>query len=387
MEQNSRKYVNQIIDLLGIDINMCIDPQLVKDIFSKDMMLDGFTLGEELLAKAFARPIPLKPMFEKTIHGILTKQPAICDFIQSAIEKDFVVKVSTPEAEEIIKRAVNHAYILNELTKEIVINIDFVFRIQDHLIEQRAKFGISKNFVEALEVLKVIYKGSMFEPTKIIGMDMVYKARALCRRKGYMTEEDVKAQVDGLKLNVLEASITDKQAGYMDNAIVGGALAVIPAKNVSLTDDKNKIMLFHLSRKWVSLYETWNLAFCLGNLSYLQVILPKLLIPEVIDAEHDEYLINRSAALWMTTLFHQFAVLTKRVNVEIPNRKELAKLWGEINLRYAMDLVTTESENTMKDCEEVLSITMGEIMEYMKKSMTELPLSNEDAERLAKVYS
>lgn len=218
-------------------------------------------------------------------------------------------------------------YVLNELTMKIVEDIEFAAAIQDYLLGQREQFGISRNFIDALEVLKPLYQGRMFELTKIIGMDMVYRARVEDRRRGIMTLEAEQAQIDGLRLNIQEASITDKNAGYADNAMVGAVLAKIPPTAVTLTHDPSHVMLFHLSRRWTSLYETWNLAFCLGNLAYMSVLLPKLLAPAVIDAPAERFLITRSAALWLSTLFHQFATLKKRENVAVPHARELAQLW------------------------------------------------------------
>lgn len=382
----NKSYINKFLELAGIDMNMKSEPALIAEVLKNDMMLWEFQPAVNLLKKSLEKPVEFRPMFEKTINGVVTKQPAIYEFLTEAIDLNLITKVSTEKSKEIIKRSIHHTYILNELTKEIVKNIDFVFAIQEYLLKQREKFGIPSYFIDALEVLKKIYKGSMFEPTKIIGMDMVYRSRALVRRNGVMTEADIQAQVDGLKLNILEAAVTDKNAGYMDNALAGAVIAAIPPDTVSLTPDENKVMLFHLSRKWVSLYETWNLAFVVGNLDYCQVLIPKLIIPAVIDAEHDEYLITRSAALWMSTLFHQFAVLTNRENPQIPNRDELVKIWGRINLKYAKDLAKEEEGKELSEYKDILNITMGQIMEAMKNSITEVPLSAEETKRIAVIY-
>ncbi len=381
------EYIGKFLELASIDLDMQTDPKMVALVLRNDMMLGEFESAVELLKEGLEKPVSLRPMFEKTIHGIIEKQPAVYEFMSAAIDQNLMAAVTTDKARQDLKRSIHHAYVLNELTKEIVYNLDFAFAIQEHLLKQREKFGIPSDFMGALEVLKQVYKGSMFEPTKIIGMDMVYKARALDRRRGYMTEEAIQAQINGLRLNIQEACITDKQAGYYDNALSGAVIAKIPPETVSLTDDNDNVMKFHLTRKWVSLYETWNLAFVLGNLEYCQVLLPKLLIPEVIAAEPHFYLITRSAALWMSTLFHQFAVLSGRENVVIPNYKELAKLWGKINLKYAEELAIEEGQHELHYYKDMLDITMGEIMESMKQSISSAPLSPEESERLAQIYA
>lgn len=386
-EKNSHVYIDKFLDLSGINMDMKTDPQIILKVLKEDMLLSGFEPVKVILKESLEKAIPLKPMFEKTIKGIVTKQPAIYEFLTEAIKENLFTKVTEEKSKNEILRSIHHAYILNEITKEIVKNIDFVFEIQEYLLKKRSKYGIGTNFIDALDALKKLYNGSMFEPTKIVGMDMVYRSRALVRRKGIINESDIQAQIDGLKLNILEAAVTDKNAGYMDNAIVGAVLSAIPPDTVSLTDDENKVMLFHLSRKWVSLYETWNLAFVIGNLAYLPVLIPKLLIPSVIDAEHNEYLITRSAALWLSTLFHQFAVLNRRENIPLKNSRELAMIWGKVNLKYAEELGKQEAGKKLSDFNYILKISLGEIMETMKHSITSVPLSDEETERLLKIYS
>ncbi len=381
-----KTYIDKFLSLAGIDIDMQSDPALIEQVLCRDMMLGEFEPAMTLLKPALEAPVSLRPMFDGTINGIMTKQPAVYEFLTEAIDRGLVGPVTTEKGRAEILRSVHHAYVLNELTKEIVENLDFVFAIQVHLLKQREKFGIPSDFIGALEVLKKVYKGSMFEPTKIIGMDMVYKARALDRQRGYMTDETIAAQVNGLRLNIQEASITDKNAGYQDNAVTGAVLAKISPVTVSLSEDEHKVMLFHLTRKWVSLYETWNLAFCLGNLAYMSVLLPKLLIPAVIDAEPERYLITRSAALWMSTLFHQFAMLSGRENVVVPNSRELALLWGKVNVKYAGELALSEDGHELSYYNDMLDITMGEIMEAMKKAISAGSVSEEDARRIAEIY-
>lgn len=378
--------IDRMLSVLGIDTNMQSDPAIIEDILVNDMLLGDFEPARQLLGNALGEPVSLAPMFEGTIRGIDTKQPAVSDFITAALESGFVVAPGEKGAAE-IKRSVHHMYVLNELTMKIVEDIEFAAAIQDYLLGQREQFGISRNFIDALEVLKPLYQGRMFELTKIIGMDMVYRARVEDRRRGIMTLEAEQAQIDGLRLNIQEASITDKNAGYADNAMVGAVLAKIPPTAVTLTHDPSHVMLFHLSRRWTSLYETWNLAFCLGNLAYMSVLLPKLLAPAVIDAPAERFLITRSAALWLSTLFHQFATLKKRENVAVPHARELAQLWGAINLKYAEELAVQEDCHELPYYASMLDVTMGQIMEAMKNSMMAIPLSAEDQARLEAVYA
>ncbi|SHI01139.1 hypothetical protein [Clostridium grantii] len=385
--ENSQYYnIDKFLELIDINIDMETSPELIAKVLKEDMLLFDFQPARNLLAESLEKPVSLKPMFEKTREAIVTKQPAICEFLKEAIEAGLISEVKEEKSKNVILKSIHHSYILDILSLEIVKNIDFVVDIQEYLLKQRSKFGIRTNFIDALEDLKKLYRGSMFEPTKIVGMDMVYRSRAAVREKGVINEKEIKAQQDGLKLNILEASVTDDKKGFSDNALVGAVLSQIAPDTVSLSEDENKVMLFHLSRKWVSLYETWNLAFITGNLEHLQLLYPKLLIPSVIGAEQDEYLITRSAALWLSTLFHQFAALNRRENAPVPNKAELAKLWGKINLKYAEELAK-EAGKELNDFKEALNISMGDIMETMKHSISSVPLSKEESQRLAEIYT
>lgn len=386
-EKNSYLYIDKFMELTGLNIDMLSNPKTIEEVLKDDMLLYDFEPARDLVKESLEKPVSFRTMLEETRNAIVTKQPAIYEFLKEAIEANLIPEVKDENSKEIIIRSVHHSYILNELTKEIVRNVSFVVEIQEYLLKQRSKYGIRSNFIDALEDLKKLYCGSMFEPTKIIGMDMVYRSRAMVRKRKVITDAEIKAQQDGLKLNILEAAVTDNKAGFSDNALVGAVLSQIAPDTVSLSEDENKVMLFHLSRKWVSLYETWNLAFITGNLAYLQLLYPKLLIPAVIGAEHNEYLISRSAALWLSTLFHQFAALNRKPDAPIPNKKELAKVWGKVNLKYAEELAKEEAGKALNDFERALSITLGEIMETMKNSITSVPLSTEESERLSKIYS
>ena len=386
-EKDSYFYIDKFLELTGINMDMKTDPKIIAKVMQEDMLLLGFESAKTLLCESLEKPVSLRPMFEKIRRAIITKQPAIYDFLTEAIDSKLISDVKDENSKDIIIRAIHHSYILNELTIEIVNNIDFVFKIQEYLLKQREKYGIRTNFIDALEDLKKLYRGSMFEPTKIVGMDMVYRSRAIVRKNGVITDAEIKSQQDGLKLNILEAAVTDTKAGYADNAIVGAVLSAISPDTVSLSPDGNKVMLFHLSRKWTSLYETWNLAFCTGNLAYLQMLYPKLLIPAVIDADNNEYLINRSAALWLSTIFHQFAALNKKADAPVPNKKELARVWGKVNLKYAQELAKEETGKDLSDFSEILNISLSEIIDTMKHTITSVPLTKEESDRLSKIYN
>ena len=169
-------------------------------------------------------------------------------------------------------------------------------------------------------------------------MDWVFTEYQRIREQGYIADEEIAARQKGTSFNILEASIAENLHGFSDNAMAGIALAVNPPETLRIVGE-NAFMEYEFPPQWVSLYESWNLAFITGNIPYLHVIYPKLLIPSVINASPDDYLFNRALALWTSINFHLFAQLTQQPDYPIANAQEMAQLWGEINHESAKQFV------------------------------------------------
>ena len=138
-------------------------------------------------------------------------------------------------------------------------------------------------------------------------------------------------------LDIAEAVLADGLHGFSKNARAGLELDLHPATKVWVSGD-NRSVNFNLSQDWDSLYESWNMAFIAGNRPNHQLLFPKLLIPQVIDAKPEEYIYNRALALWLTENFQLFNRIEKKAPVVIPGGAEMAKRWGEINLAYGRHL-------------------------------------------------
>ncbi len=388
IEQQSDAFacVDRVMERLGIDLGQKTDPALLSKILNEDMLLGDFAPVQALFAKSLSAPQPLRPMLEATREAIVSKQPAINAFLCAALDEKLIPAVEDEKSAGILKKALHHSYLLDGLTEQIVDNARFMVDIQAHLLKKRAAFGIRGDLVGALEDLKKLYSGRMFEPTKIVSMDLVYTARAKIRERGNITADEIKGQANGLKLNILEAAVTDNAAGFGDNAMAGAALSAIPPETITLTPD-TRALLFHLSRKWASLYESWNLSFITGNLTHLQILYPKLLIPAVIGAESEDYLFHRSCALWLSTLFHQFAMLNRKPDAPIPNKQALAKLFSQINRTFGEEIAGEELGRDLEELRPALGITLGQIIEQMKKALSAVSLSPEDQARLAELYA
>jgi hypothetical protein len=107
-----------------------------------------------------------------------------------------------------------------------------------------------------------------------------------------------------IRINIYEAGITEYKNGLKSNAICAHKLnediknnppatlfkkkKAIP-ENInlqfykSIIKKENRFPAIEFSQDWVSLYITWNLAFVINDVDDWDIVLPKLLIPSIID--------------------------------------------------------------------------------------------------------
>jgi hypothetical protein len=350
------------------------------------MLLDDLPSVKELFTESLVKPVSLAPMLSQIREAIIKKQPAIGEFLCAAVQAGLINRITDDAGRSALTRIINHTYVLNILTEEIAQSKSFMDKVQTHLLQKRAALGIRSDLVGSLEDLKKLYRGQMFGPTKVVSVDWMYSLALQVRTAGATSPEAIHAFEDGIKLNILEASVTENQAGFYDNAMAGIALEVIAPKTVTVTQDEKQAWQWDFSERWNSLYETWNLAFITGNSTYLNLYYPKLLIPAVIGADRMDYLSNRAYALWMSLNFRQFVAAKKIPEVVIPHKEELAKLWGSINVKYGRDLVQKEKEQNLDDLSGELNITLEKIMEQVKDNLA-TTLSSDDAQKLMELYN
>lgn len=377
--------VNKTMAYLGINKVMRTDPALIKEILEEDMRLADLESVQGLFRRELRRPVSLRPMLRTIRRAIIQKQPAVAEFLCAALDEGLIPKVRDRETAEIIKRVIHHTYILNELTLEMAENYAFMVELNNHILLEREKFGIPSDLVGKLTALKAIYGGQMFGPTKIASMDLVNQLFAQVRYYNILTPESEQSLKDALKLNILEASVTENLVGYTDNAMTGAVLAAIAPASVTL-EEGTRNLLWDLSQEWDSVYETWNLAFITGNATYLQVYFPKLLIPAVIDADRQTYISNRAMSLWLSLNFRLFAALSGKSDMRVPNAEALTAIWGEVNYGYAEDLALDETGYPIYAFAPYLDTSLDVLMEYMKASFSAVPLTEEEQAALDALY-
>jgi hypothetical protein len=321
--------IDDFMQRLGISLQMKTDPAILQSILTSDMRLDDLPEFIALLGPKLDVPQDLGPMLARIRDAVARKQPAVLEFLCTAIHSG-LIPAAGPEALPVIARTVLHAYLLEELTKAMADDPGFMETVRAHLMSKRRELGVDSALGIALRTR------DWFAVTKTVSIDEGMKGISDARRQGYMDPSQEASWKYGLGLNILEATTDETTHGYFDNALAGGAMILHPLRGAQVLGD-NRVLEYDLSQAWTSLYETWNLAFITANVRHPNLLFPKLLIPQVIDATPGEYIFKRVLALWVSIDFYLFAEIQGE-NVEIPNADALARLWGRINLGYARGL-------------------------------------------------
>jgi len=97
----------------------------------------------------------------------------------------------------------------------------------------------------------------MFEPPSSSAWTCA-TPRGVIRQRGSITEEEIKNLQGSQKLNFLEAAVTENATGFGDNALAGRPRGHPPR---TITSTGNHGLVFDVSPRWTSLFESWHLAF------------------------------------------------------------------------------------------------------------------------------
>lgn len=358
------------------------DPALLQEILADDMHLADLPGLSERWDAELTKPQSLRPMLGQVTSGIIERQPELADFICEALGQDLVKMEEGSKS--VINRVIHHTYLLEKLTQEMAHDWHFMVSVQNHLLKKREAFGIPSDFMGSVRRLHEI-TGDIFEPVKTKTMDWVFSEYERIRQRGHILDEEISARQNGTKFNILEAAITENNHGHTDNAMAGIALAVNPPKTIRIVGD-HRFLEYDLSQDWVSLYESWNMAFITANINHLDVLYPKLLIPSVINAEAPEYLFNRALSLWVSINFHLFAQLEQKPDRILPHKQELAKIWGEVNHASAKRFSLAEKNTELTAFSGLLKMTMKDLWAQLKNLLLSSGVIDEDeAEELTQL--
>jgi hypothetical protein len=303
------------------------------------------------------------------------------EFVQKANEEAWL-----SESEE-IQTSVHVAYLLEAFVASMANNNHFAKDLQSHMLRKRTEYGMKRD--SAFSVFwKVLSSGnSLFSAVKIIAIDGAITSHLL--RRDNLGEPFTKEEVerlyregrlsyparmimlprslpptdvyhDGCRINIYEAGIVEYRNGFADNAMSAHSLCesnrldpqaerciqgpAMPGTidndfYQSLSDENNILLCSDFSHEWNVLYETWNLAFILGELNDLHILFPKLLIPSVLSSKNEYFMTTRVFALWISINTLLFRRLDRVHEVTGPSeRRAMVEAWGKINKKYAHSL-------------------------------------------------
>ena len=330
-EVNGKQCVDELMKKLGISMSQQTDPEQMKDILQNEMKLDDCPTVLILLGSKLSGKESMRPMLETIQRGILSKQPEMLKFLSTALKEDLLPSPSEAGQKLIIK-TLNHMVLLDAITKGMAEDLTVMEAIHEHHLKKRRELGIREGFYESGRDMYELEGGGVaafFLAVKTKSVDAGLDLFLHLRKNGRVTDFESLMASAIVVVNIAEAVLADAYFGNIDNARAGIDLNLNPASEAWLSDN-NRAVKYNYSQDWCSLYESWNMAFVsqLGNHHRRYA---KLLIPQVINADAEDYIFNRALALWLTLNFDHFHVIEKRENVMLPNSEKIVELWGKIN--------------------------------------------------------
>jgi hypothetical protein len=240
-------------------------------------------------------------------------------------------KVFSNVDKTIITRTLNHMFIFNKIVAKCSESNEFMAVLRDAMKKEVEKMVGSESWWQRMWSL--FKAAGVFGAVKDYSVELGMQGMEQVRDAGVAQESNVKGWASGLTINILEATATEFLHGYLDNASVGKAISQDKVLSLEVTPAKKALRL-GLSLDFARLYETWNLAFVTGNLEFLHILYPKLLIPRVTLATGQAYIYERVLALWLSIQFFLMADLQRVPHVRFTGQEDLASLWGKVNYRY-----------------------------------------------------
>jgi hypothetical protein len=358
--KDQREAVKHLLTNLNIELNMNSDPNIIQDIIKNDMMLSNCPAFMDVFKTEFETPVDLSELMHAMSQGFYESHPAIVEFIEHVNSNK--IRINAQKHHHAIVRTLNSIYVLNRLVEEIHAKPYWGAEIFDYIFSLRKNYGIRRNSLLCLIDSYKISK-NWFLAVKMASINFVIKryigrlnrnANRAFKNSGYFGQMLWRTL---LNINILEASLSDALNKRGKNAKTG--LILVMFNNVKMHNDS--IMRYEHSQQWASLYQTWNLSFITHNLPHLDIMYPKLLAPVVVNAKPDVYIFNRVMALNLTFNWLLINIKKGRVDpIAIPQNKELADVWGAINLRYAKKLYKAETG-------EEFSGVLGVCKEYVRR--------------------
>lgn len=378
-KKEARAIIEQAMVALGLSDDMQTSPGIIWDIVI-EFKLDDFKTKNPIIRRFFkdalAKPQPLTAMLSSIKEGIVAKHPAIIEFVAKSLEKDWF------KPSEQILRGIHVAYVLEELTAAMCNNHEVLIEVQRHYKHRERALDIDIHQLLHSFIQTFVISHDVFGTFKTLSVDpaMIWfhlqreqlggkqAAKLLHAKKlnyleyKYLTPlhaADQERINEILQINIYEAGISEYTRGLQENAVCAYVLAqdilnrppkiafcpesrpIAPENTFNhfyraVSEKSNRSFVMDFDQAWVSLYTTWNMAFVLFTYSDLDLLMPKLFIPSVIDALPENFASARIISLWLTINHYLFRLAESKHASAPENKIAMAKQWAAINRRYAL---------------------------------------------------
>lgn len=285
-------------------------------------------LTDELFAEELEGNMDLIGMCNQIENAILVKHPALMDAAYYVLKANLIRSDYSAEELQKISWCVHYTYVLNKLSNTMGRDVDFFSSFKHHLFEARHERGIPTAACASCLVLSVTGK-SPFYGLKTETMDYIQNMNEVTRRnRKHLSKAEVQKRKMLIWSNISEAMGDDFFKGHLKNASIGRILERDSPRDVRI-DEETSIIKYDFKdrgRKWNDLYVAWNLAFIMENLPYLDILIPKLLIPCVLDCEDEDFLHFRSLSLWVSINVFLYRLFDKLPSCTVPNGIKIANI-------------------------------------------------------------
>lgn len=337
--------VDQAAEQLGFRPGTPVDTELVRSILKEELYLEGFEAFSGDMERLTRGKITMDSLVDAIKSAIRRRHPPILAFLEEIVPTG-ALKVSGDQ-EESVRRLLHRLLVVESLGQSIVESPDFLEGLHAHVLKVRAELGLEGG---CWRFFRAVWKasGTLFETAKTLTLELVIDQYLGWRREGpgpLGAFQRFRKNL-GLKVNVLEAVLEGCFRGYRVNAHLGTKLLFSGVRAIEVVPETLAVKQL-LPPGWTIRYESWNLAFILGNLRNLDLLLPKLLVPTVLDAEEDDYLFRRGVLLWFmvnATLFNLRVHGANRPQT-IPIAPELARALARANASLSTEQLVAPSRD------------------------------------------
>lgn len=339
--------------------------QAVLDQVLADTHFDGLLANNPDIAEICDQtPKVFGPLLDRVKSGIEDRHRPVGRALNQAMDEDVIPKVDDATRDRLVW-SLHQMWLLETIGSAMQDNLDVTQKVMEHLSAQSEAMGVRQENVfktlwdtmtpdvsevlthpwriftdgESKETVKNWAFGAAKTTTIFHAMEM---QQAVREAEGFSDEQEL-GRRKGLALNILEATLTDQIAGFTDNAKAGAVLMEAWAHGMTMRDGK---IIYEVSDDWVTLYQCWNMAFILGNLRNMDILLNKLLAPMVSDVQSDEYLSGRSLLLYLSISLYLQRLKADNVEPKFPGQTRLAEILGAEARKFAEAYMATDDYKT-----------------------------------------